>query len=130
MFGDDGISQKDYIIKKRDIHKRLEEIEMILNEMISQDVAETSDAFIDNAEYFLITKEMQQTRNVDHRTLSDSAGKEMLSDFIDTIIDKIIVADKRIQSITFKNVITHTFAYKSLLDSKSTAPNKVSIQKL
>lgn len=124
LFGDDGINQKDYIIKKRDIQNRLEEIEKSLSEMISQDVVETSDAFIDNAEYFLITKEMQQTRNVDHRTLSDSAGKEMLSDFIDTIIEKIIVADKRIQSITFKNGITHTFAYKSLLDSQSTAPTK------
>ncbi|MGE7090874.1 hypothetical protein ACQKII_05310 [Lysinibacillus sp. NPDC048646] len=35
------------------------------------------------------------------------------------------VLDKRVQSITFKNGITHTFAYKSLLQSKSTAPTRM-----
>lgn len=125
LYGDDGISQKDYVIRKRDIYKRLEEIEMSVSEMMSQDKKKTSDVFIDNAEYFLITKEMQQARNVDHRALSDSVGKEMLSDFIDTIIDKIVVTDKRIQSITFRNGITHVFAYKSFLDSKSVASSRM-----
>lgn len=125
LFGDEGISQKDYVFKKRDLRKRLEAIEVTLNEMKDKNVEDTSATFIDHAEYFLITKEMQQARNVDHRALSDSVGREMLSDFIHTIIDKIIVVDKRIQSITFKNGITHHFTYKSLLDSKSTAPSKM-----
>lgn len=56
---------------------------------------------------------MQQARNVDYRTLSESVGREALSDFMHTIIENIIVLDKRVQSITFKNGITHTFAYKS-----------------
>lgn len=125
LFGDDGISQKDYIFKKRDILKRLEEIELSLNEIQSKDTDETSDIFVDNAEYFLITKEMQQARNIDHRALSDSVGREMLSDFIRTIIDKIVVSDKRVQSITFRNGITHTFAYKTLLDSQSAPSSRM-----
>lgn len=84
-----------------------------------------SDTFVDHAQHFLITKEMQQAIHVDHRTLSDAVGREPLSDFIHTIIDTIVVMDKRVQSIKFKNGITHTFAYKSLLDSKSTAPARM-----
>ncbi|MCG3089170.1 recombinase family protein [Sporosarcina cyprini] len=124
LFGEDGISQKDYIFKKRDIQKKLEAIETDINSLQQND-EKLSDAFIDNAQHFLITKEMQQVRNVDYRTLHDTVGRESLSDFIHTIIDRIVVADKRVQSITFKNGITHTFAYKALLDSKGAASSRM-----
>lgn len=124
LFGEDGISQKDYIFKKRDIQAKLEEIEKGIEDLQKKDVI-TSDAFIDNARHFLITKEMQQTRNVDYRELDALVGREALSDFIHTIIDRIVVVDKRVQSITFRNGITHTFAYKSLLDSKGMAPARM-----
>ncbi|AOV07907.1 MarR family transcriptional regulator [Sporosarcina ureilytica] len=68
---------------------------------------------------------MQQARNVDHPALSDTVGREALSDLIHTIIDNIIVHDKRVLSITFKNGITHNFAYKTLLDSKAAAPTRM-----
>ncbi|MFF5993668.1 recombinase family protein [Lysinibacillus sp. KU-BSD001] len=125
LFDEDGISQKDYIFKKRDLQERLEEIEVEINTLQQKNEDKTSDAFVDNAQHFLITKEMQQARHVDYRTLSDIIGREALSDFMHTIIDKIVVLDKRVQSITFKNGITHTFAYKSLLQSKSTASTRM-----
>lgn len=125
LFGEDGISQKDYIFKKRDLQEQLEEIETEINSLQQKDGDTTSEVFVDNAQHFLITKEMQQARHVDHRSLSDIVGREPLSDFVHTIIDNIIVLDKRVQSITFKNGITHTFAYRSLLQSQSTAPARM-----
>ena len=126
LFGEDGISQKDYIFKKRNLQEQLEEIETEINSLQQKDGDTTSEVFVDNAQHFLITKEMQQARHVDHRALSDIVGREALSDFVHTIIDNIIVLDKRVQSITFKNGITHTFAYRSLLQSQSTAPARIS----
>ncbi|MFJ7920286.1 hypothetical protein ACIQ6U_11055 [Lysinibacillus fusiformis] len=82
----------------------------------------TSDVFIDYDQHFLITKEMQQVRQVDYRELSEIVGREALSDFMQKIIDNIVVIDEHVQSITFKNGITYTFAYRSLLQSKSSAP--------
>ncbi|WCH46418.1 recombinase family protein [Lysinibacillus sp. OF-1] len=126
LFGEeDGISQKDYIFKKRDLQARLEEIDAEINTLKQKHEDKTSDVFVDNAQHFLITKEMQQARNVDYRELSEVVGREALSDFMHTIIDKIVVLDKRVQSITFKNGITHIFAYKSLLQSKTVAPARM-----
>lgn len=121
---EDAISQKEYIFKKRDLQERLEEIDDEINILKQKNDDKTSDVFIDYAQHFLITKEMQQARQVDYRELSDIVGREALSDFMQTIIDNIVVIDKRVQSITFKNGITHTFAYKSLLQSTSSAPTK------
>lgn len=125
LFGEDGISQKEYIFKKRDLQKRLEEIETEMNSLQQKNEDKTSHAFVDNAQHFIITKEMQQARHVDYRSLSAIVGREALSDFIHTIIESVVVIDKRVQSITFKNGITHTFAYKSLLQSKSTASTRM-----
>lgn len=122
---EDSISQKDYVFKKRDFQERLEEIDDEINTLKQKGEEKTSDVFVDNAQHFLITKEMQQARNVDYRDLSDTVGREALSDFMHTIIENVVVLDKRVQSITFKNGITHTFAYKSLLQSKSTAPTRM-----
>lgn len=121
---EDAISQKEYIFKKRDLQERLEELDDEINILKQKNDDKTSDVFIDYAQHFLITKEMQQARQVDYRELSEIVGREALSDFMQTIIDNIVVIDKRVQSITFKNGITHTFAYKSLLQSKSSAPTK------
>ena len=129
LFGEEGVSQKDYIFKKRDLRERLEEIEVDLNALQQKSEENTSDAFIDNAQHFLITKEMQQARHVDHRELSDAVGREALSDFVHTAIDNIVILDKRVQSITFKNGITHTFAYKSLLKSESIASTRMLFRK-
>ncbi|MDC6267756.1 recombinase family protein [Lysinibacillus fusiformis] len=122
---EEAISQKDYIFKKRDFQERLEEIDEEINISKQKSEDKTSDVFIDYAQHFLITKEMQQARQVDYRELSEIVGREALSDFMHTIIDNIVVIDKRVQSITFKNGITHTFAYKSLIQSKSSAPAKM-----
>lgn len=122
---EESMSQKDYIFKKRDFQERLEELEDEINTLKQKGEDKTSDVFVDNAQHFLITKEMQQARNVDYRELSEIVGREALSDFMHTIIDKIVVLDKRVQSITFKNGITHIFAYKSLIESKSAAPTRM-----
>lgn len=122
---EESISQKDYIFKKRDFQERLEEIDDEINTLKQKGEEKTSDVFVDNAQHFLITKEMQQARNVDYRELSEVVGREALSDFMHTIIEKIVVLDKRVQSITFKNGITHIFAYKTLLQSKSAAPTRM-----
>ncbi|MEK5038946.1 recombinase family protein [Sporosarcina sp. FSL K6-3457] len=124
-FKDEGISQKDYIFKKRNFLEELEVIEKELNKLQQNQTIKNSNVFIDNAQHFLITKEMQQARNVNYRELLDAVGKDLLADFIQSVISKIVVADKRVQSITFKNGITHSFAYKPLTEpQKGNAPAK------
>lgn len=118
LFGEDGISQKDYILKKKEIQERLESIELEANQLQKAEMSMDSDIFVNNAENLLIIKEMQQSRNVDFRELLDSVGNELLTEFIQSIISKIIIVDKQVHSITFSNGITHKFIYKPLEERK------------
>lgn len=43
----------------------------------------------------------------------------MLADFVQSVVSKITVSDKKITSVIFKNGITHNFAYKPVLERKS-----------
>lgn len=125
LFSDDVMSKKDYVTKKESIQIRLDEIEKDISTFEAQSEKKTSHVFTDNAQHYLVSKEMQQARNVEFRSLSDAVDREILSDFIDNIIDKIIVIDKRIMSLTFKNGISLKFEYKSLADSKNVAPQRM-----
>lgn len=55
---------------------------------------------------------MQQSRDIDYRVLINTIGNDILADFIQATISKIIVVDKHVQSITLQNGITHTFIHK------------------
>lgn len=118
LFDEDGISKKDYVFRKQAITKKLSAIEAAIKKAIKVNQQHVGRNFIDNAKYFLITKALQQPRAINYRKLSDAVGRDVLSDFIHTIIKKVIVLDKRVQAITFTNGITHNFAHKPLIASK------------
>lgn len=118
LFDEDGISKKDYVFRKQAITKKLSAIEAAIKKAIKVNQQHVGRNFIDNAKYFLITKTLQQPRAINYRKLSDAVGRDVLSDFIHTIIKKVIVLDKRVQAITFTNGITHNFAHTPLIASK------------
>ena len=117
LFDTNGISKKDYITKKNEIQEHLESVEVKINQSKQQNKV-SNEMFVDKAKYFLITQEMQQSRDINFRVLINTIGNEILADFIQATISKIIVADKQVQSITFKNGITHTFVYKPVQERK------------
>ncbi|WP_185807620.1 recombinase family protein [Lysinibacillus telephonicus] len=119
LFSDEGISQKDYIFKKRELIDRVEKLDAEINVIYQNSVNETHNKFVDNAKYFLITQELQQSRDVDYREMLDVVGIEVLADFVQSVIDRIIIKDKKVAAITFKNGITHKFAYKPLQERKA-----------
>lgn len=62
----------------------------------------TDHSFLNDARNFLITQALHQGRDIDFRALLDIVGKDALAEFVDSVIDKVIVTDKRVTSITFK----------------------------
>lgn len=52
LFSEEGISQKDYSFKKRDLQERLEEIEVDINTLQQKNDDKTSDSFINSAQHF------------------------------------------------------------------------------
>ncbi|WP_339233307.1 MarR family transcriptional regulator [Oceanobacillus sp. FSL W7-1281] len=55
----------------------------------------------------------------------DTVGIELLEDFFSSIIEKVIIIDKNVTSITFKNGITHEFAYKPIEKQKNRSKQRL-----
>lgn len=119
LFSDDSMSKKDYTIKKSEIEQKLNDIEIQISSLDLVNPRPSSHVFVNNARFFIVSKEMQQARNIDFRGLSQVVEKEILADFIDSIIDEITVVDKKVKSISFKNAMTLNFNYNNFEDSKN-----------
>lgn len=121
LFSEEAMAEKDFLFKKRDIVKNIERINADLAELHQKnsDMKLVTDiAFLNKAKHFLISKELSNKRNIDYRELLEVVDKALIKDFIETVIDKIVIMDKKIYSITFQNGITHEFVYKDKSDQK------------
>lgn len=115
LFSDEAMSEKDFLFKKRDIVQQIENINNDLAALHKKntDMKMTTDiAFLNKASHFLMGQQISGKRNIDYRELLEVVDKELIKDFIQTVIDKIVVSDKKILSIKFQNGITHKFLYK------------------
>ncbi len=120
LFGEEAMSEKDYIFKKRELISKVEKInEGLSNFYQSTNTSGMDKSFLNNAKHFFITQELFHSRDIDYRALLDIVGKELLTDFIQSVISKITVTDKKITSVTFKNGIIHNFAYKPVQERKA-----------
>ena len=69
-----------------------------------------SDAeFIKKTSSFLISKKLNNRNYINYKRLVTSVDKEILKTFVDSVIDSITVLDGKIETITFKNGLSHTF---------------------
>lgn len=121
LFSDEAMSEKDFLFKKRDIVQNIERIngELAALHQRNANMKLTTDvAFLNKASHFLMSKELSGKRNIDYRQLLEVVDKELIKDFIQTVIDKITVVDKKVYSITFQNGITHNFLYKPKEEQK------------
>ena len=116
LFSDEGMSEKNYLIKKQDIEKRINEI----NSKIKKRTMEYSKnlpghdlSFIKKATQYLIAQNLTSDQPIRYNKIVKIIDKELLQDFMQCVIKKITVEeDKRISSIEFVNGITHRFVYR------------------
>ena len=127
LFSEEAMSEKDFLFKKRDIINNLDRINSDLSELHRKNMNTKSMvdvSFLNNAKHFLIAQELTNKRHIDYKELLDLVGNDILKDFINTVIDKIVVVDKKVMSITFKNGITHNFLYKNRLEQQNKTREK------
>lgn len=114
LFSEEAMSQKDFLFKKRDLMQQLTHVNEELTALRNQQTelpTITNLSFLSNANFFLINKHLDK-RYIEYRELLEVVDKEIIKDFIQSVITKIAVVDKKVYSITFVNGITHQFAYK------------------
>ncbi len=114
LYSDSPMSEKEFIIKKNEISKNLENINSMLG-MVSRgaDSVLTDEEFVKQASHLLISKELSDRQYIYFKKLVQSVSPEILKTYMETILDSVMVIDGRISSIVFRNGLTHKFIYKA-----------------
>lgn len=114
LYGNGGISEKDYILEREKIMAELSSIEKKLSQLGSEEteLPISSEEFIRKAGYFMMVENLLGKRYIDFETFTMSVDKSAQREFIASVIEKIVVTDGEITQIQFKNGIVNTFRYK------------------
>ncbi len=116
LYNDDAISEREYLIEKKSlddgitaINNRLEEIER----NSSSHFTLTDDEFMSKASIFIMTHNLQDKRYIEFEKLIRKIDPQIIKEFINTVIQKIVIKNGRVMSIRFKNGLEHKFLYKT-----------------
>lgn len=116
LFSEDGMSEKNYLIKKQEISSKIENINNRIKKRsieFSKDLPGHDLNFIKKATQYLLAQNLVSDRPINYNKIVKMADKNLLQDFMQCVIKKIVVEeDKHISSIEFANGITHRFIYR------------------
>ena len=116
LYSEESMSEKDFLFKKRDISSNIERINASISSLYRNinDTKPNDISFLNKAGNFLIVMNLANKRDIDFREFVDSVDKSLIREFVRTVVDKIVILDKKIISITFQNGLTHNFMYKPI----------------
>lgn len=110
LFNDEIMSEKNYIIKKNKITEKLNELNKKIKELSTyEDVSELN--LMKEISTFMLSRKIFNAEYIDYKHLVLDIKREILKEFVNAIIDKIIIKDKQILSIHFKNGLESKFLY-------------------
>ncbi|MCK8824671.1 recombinase family protein [Fuchsiella alkaliacetigena] len=108
LYSEETMSEKDYLLNKKQIEDKIAEIEKELQSNKADNKPNYN--FLNKANQFLIAKKLLDNSEVNYKKIA-IADRQMLKNFINSIIDKIIINNKKVLTIQFKNNITHQFKW-------------------
>ncbi len=115
LFDDNGLSEKDYLIKKRDLDKKIETINSKIKKRAmeyARNIPGHDIGFVKKASQYLLANNLLD-EEIDYNEMVKVVDKTLLQDFMQYVVKKITVReDKTIESIEFSNGMLHRFIYK------------------
>lgn len=127
LYSEEAMPQKDFLFKKRDIIQNIERINNELSNLyktLSDARMATDVSFLSKASNFLISRQIWDKHTADCKDLLAFTDKPVIRDFVQAVISKIVVVDKKVISITFQNGITHDLIYKPKEQQKARTKEK------
>lgn len=116
LYNDETISERDYLLEKKSledaikkIDKRLEEIERSSSKHFSL----TDDEFMAMASIFVMTHQLQNKRFIEFDKLIKKIEPQIIKEFVNSVVQKIVIKNGKVTSIRFKNGLEHKFLYKT-----------------
>lgn len=113
LFGEDTISEKDYIIERQKIIDDMNRIDAKLAKFVeeSADALKSDLAFLEQASYLVMVDQLLSNRAIDFEKYIRSIDPTIPRAFLHAVISKIDVVGGRVASIQFKNDLTIRFIY-------------------
>ncbi|MEG1894593.1 MAG: recombinase family protein [Oscillospiraceae bacterium] len=115
LYSDDAISEKDFLVEQKLLVDAIEVIDSRLEEIeknSSSNFSITDEEFISKASYFIMSQQLSEKRTVNFDTFIRNVDPQIIKEFINSIIQKIVILDGRVMQIRFKNGVEHKFLYK------------------
>ena len=113
LFDDDGMDEKEFLEMKSKLEVDRIKLENSIKGLESSSISENVDqaAFLKSASQFLISHKINSGDYIDYSRLA-ALDEESMKAFVNSIIDHIVVLDKRITEIVFKNGLPHKLLYR------------------
>ncbi len=113
LYSDDAISEKDYMVRRAEITKKLEDVSRSIG--LAADSAESiisDEDFIRKASHLLIQKELKDRVYIHYKKFVEEISKDVLCEYMESILDSVYVVDSKVTKIVFKNGLVQDFIYK------------------
>ena len=105
------MSTQDYVVRKNNIENKITELKEKLNKINNDKNINYNIDFILSAATLELSKSIQEG-NIKIKKLIEVIDRDIIKNFVNTIIHKIIILDRKVQSIEFKNGLILKFTYK------------------
>lgn len=113
LFDDGGIPESEYLSTRADLQERLTAVNNKIADALTGDsyseAAELS--FVNSASSFLLSYRLQSGDHIDYSDFAATVDKTVLKDFVNLVIDRIIIKDSKVVEIVFKNGLRNRFEY-------------------
>lgn len=116
LYSNKQMSDKEYLVKKNDLMTDLKELDKSIGLLTSESWAQSlsDDDFLEQASSFIISQRLQEREYIYFQGLAESTDPAVLRAFFVSIIDSVRMRKGLVETLTFKNGISHTFTYKAI----------------
>ena len=114
LYADDSISEKDFVLERKSITDKIDSIDKRLSELDAHSKSgfQMSDGeFMQKASFFILQQKLQEKRYIDYDKFIRTIDPQIVKNFMQNVIPKIVVKNGKITSIMFSNGVEHKFLY-------------------
>lgn len=108
------MNEKEYLEKKAKFESGRIAAENELKSLTSQNTEQhyNNPAFLKTAATFLLAHKIRSGEHIVYSELAPAVGDETLKEFFNSVLDHIVVKDKKIVEIVFANGLSHKILYR------------------
>ncbi|MCC8157501.1 MAG: recombinase family protein [Oscillospiraceae bacterium] len=114
LYSENQMSDREYIVRKQEITDELQEINEAIGMVSQEPWARTlsDEDFLMQASSFILNQQLQDKSYIYFERLAENTDPEILKAFFNSVLDSVTLRNGRIETVVFKNGLSHTFTYK------------------